>query len=156
MNYSPLYDVMPVETCMEPTIYDKLQCLPTIYGCTYRASANYDSSATTPACPRNGTYTTGAYKGRPWFIWDTYCYDGCYWDVPVRAPSPPSGVLPPRPPSPLPPCTLAPCTLHPAHRTPHPARCIPHTVHRTLHTAHRTLHIARCTPHAAPDPDPDP
>jgi len=82
MNYSPLYDVMPVETCMEPTIYDKLQCLPTIYGCTYRASANYDSSATTPACPRNGTYTTGAYKGRPWFIWDTYCYDGCYWDVP--------------------------------------------------------------------------
>lgn len=42
-----------------------------------QAAGNYDSSATTPACPRNGT-----------------CYNGCYWDITVRRRPPP---LPPHP-----------------------------------------------------------
>ena len=59
MNYNQLADAEP-----DTSSQADLLCIPTIFGCTFKAAGNYDSSATTPACPRNGT-----------------CYNGCYWDI---------------------------------------------------------------------------
>ena len=59
MNYNQLADAEP-----DASTQAELLCIPTIFGCTYKAAGNYDSTATTPSCPRNGT-----------------CYDGCYWDI---------------------------------------------------------------------------
>ena len=51
-----------------------LLCKPTIYGCTLRAAANYESTGTTPPCIKDATDVC-IFDPEP-------CFCGCFFDVP--------------------------------------------------------------------------